>query len=125
MSGGEFADSDDGSGAPSAPRRNARLFSMSVYLQMLGRQLPCNLLDLLQVKPLPLPMTAHDELVARVEAGQAYPDVHYKLGLSHLGRQELGLARKHLAAAVEAKPAYTSARLALATVCDLMARHAE
>jgi tetratricopeptide (TPR) repeat protein len=98
---------------------------MSVYLQMLGRQLPCNLLDLLQVKPLPLPMPAHDALVAQIESGQAYPDVHYKLGLSCLGRQELGLARRHLAAAVEAKPQYVSARLALATVCDLLARHAE
>src|SRR3954462_12806933 len=98
---------------------------MSVHLQMLGRQLPCNLLDLLQVKPLPLPGTAHDDLVARVESGQSYPDVHYKLGLSHLGRQELGLARRHLAIAVDAKPRYVSARLALATVCDLLARHGE
>jgi tetratricopeptide (TPR) repeat protein len=98
---------------------------MSVHLQMLGRQLPCNLLDLLQVKPLPLPGTAHDALVERIERGENYPDVHYKLGLSHLGRQELGLARKHLAIAVDAKPQYTSARLALATVCDLLARHAD
>src|SRR4051812_28632191 len=97
---------------------------MSVHLQMLGRQLPCNLLDLLQVKPMPLAAPAHDELLGRVAAGQNYPDVHYKLGLSHLGRQELGLARKHLAIAVEAKPQYVSARLALATVCDLLAQHA-
>jgi tetratricopeptide (TPR) repeat protein len=98
---------------------------MSVHLQMLGRQLPCNLLDLLQVKPLPLPFPVHDELVGRIEAGQNYPDVHYKLGLSHLGRQELGLARRHLAIAVEAKPQYVAARLALATVCDLLAQHAD
>src|SRR5688500_1213932 len=98
---------------------------MSVHLQMLGRQLPCNLLDLLRVKPLPLPAPAHDALVARVEGGQGYPDVHYKLGLSHLGRQELGLARKHLVIAVEAKPNYASARLALATVCDLLAQHGD
>ena len=98
---------------------------MSVHLQMLGRQLPCNLLDLLQVKPLPLASPLHDDLVRRIEAGENYPDVHYKLGLSHLGRQELGLARKHLLIAVEQKPQYLSARLALATVCDLLARHAE
>src|SRR4051812_31184498 len=98
---------------------------MSVHLQMLGRQLPCNLLDLLQVKPMPLAAPAHDELMGRVAAGQNYPDVHYKIGLSHLGRQELGLARKHLAIAVEAKPQYAAARLALATVCDLLAQHAE
>ena len=96
---------------------------MSVHLQMLGRQLPCNLLDLLQVKPLPLASPLHDDLVRRIEGGENYPDVHYKLGLSHLGRQELGLARKHLAIAVEQKPQYVSARLALATVCDLLARH--
>jgi tetratricopeptide (TPR) repeat protein len=98
---------------------------MSVNLQMLGRQLPCNLLDLLQIKPLPLPSTVHDELVRRIESGQNYPDIHYKLGLSHLGRQELGLARKHLAIAVAAKPQYVSARLALATACDLLAQHAD
>src|SRR4051812_41855176 len=98
---------------------------MSVHLQMLGRQLPCNLLDLLQVKPLPLPAPAHDELVARVEAGPGYPGVHFKLGLSHLGRQELGLALRHLTTAVEKKPQYVTARLALATVCDLLARHAD
>jgi tetratricopeptide (TPR) repeat protein len=98
---------------------------MSVNLQMLGRQLPCNLLDLLQVKPLPLASPVHDELVRRIESGQNYPDVHYKLGLSHLGRQELGLARKHLAIAVAAKPQYASARLALATTCDLLAQHGD
>ncbi len=98
---------------------------MSVHLQMLGRQLPCNLLDLLQVKPLPLPSPVHDELVGRIEAGQNYPDLHYKLGLSHLGRQELGLARRHLQQAVDSKPQYASARMALAAVCDLLALHSE
>jgi len=98
---------------------------MSVHLQMLGRQLPCNLLDLLQVKPLPLPSPVHEDLRQRVAAGQNYPDVHYKLGLSHLGRQELGLARRHLAIAVAAKPQYAAARVALATVCDLLAQHAD
>ena len=98
---------------------------MGVHLQMLGRQLPCNLLDLLQVKPLPLPAPLHDALVARVEAGENYPDVHYKLGLSHLGRQELGLAQRHLSAAVAANPNYVSARIALACAYDLLARHAD
>src|SRR5688500_2605443 len=98
---------------------------MGVHLQMLGRPLPCNLLDLRQVKPSPLPAPLHDELVARVEAGHNYPDVHYKLGLSHLGRQELGLAHKHLSAAVAGNPKYVSARIALACTCDLLARHAE
>src|SRR5688572_16663772 len=45
--------------------------------------------------------------------------------MSHLGRQELGLARKHLQAAVELKPSYVAARLALAAACDLLARHEE
>jgi tetratricopeptide (TPR) repeat protein len=92
---------------------------------MLGRQLPCNLLDLLAVKPLPLPSPVHDDLADRASRGERYPDVLCKLGLSHLGRQELGLARKHLADAVALKPAYVSARLALAAVCDLLARHAD
>ncbi|HSI37261.1 MAG TPA: tetratricopeptide repeat protein [Tepidisphaeraceae bacterium] len=96
---------------------------MSVHLQMLGRQLPCTLLDLLSVKPMPLPAPAHDALVARVEGGQNYADLHYKLGLSHMARQELGLARKHLKLAVDAKPKYAPARLALAAVCDLLAQH--
>lgn len=98
---------------------------MGVHLQMLGKQLPCNLLDLLQVKPLPLPAPLHDALIGRLEAGESYPDVHYKLGVSHLGRQELGLAHKHLSAAVAGNPKYVSARLALACTCDLLARHAE
>src|SRR3954468_15126005 len=98
---------------------------MGVHLQMLGKQLPCNLLDLLQVKPLPLPAPLHDALVSRLEGGENYPDVHYKLGLSHLGRQELGLAHKHLLAAIAGNPKYVSARLALACACDLLARHAE
>ena len=98
---------------------------MSVHLQMLGRQLPCTLLDLLGVKPLPLPAPAHEDLIARIEGGQNYPDLHYKLGLSHLGRQELGLARKHLKLSVDAKPKYAPSRFALAAVCDLLAMHNE
>jgi len=98
---------------------------MSVHLQMLGRQLPCTLLDLLGVKPLPLPAPAHEDLIARIEGGQNYPDLHYKLGLSHLGRQELGLARKHLKLSVDAKPKYAASRMALAAVCDLLAMHSE
>jgi tetratricopeptide (TPR) repeat protein len=99
--------------------------SMSVHLQMLGRQLPCNLLDLLRVKPLPLPLPVHDDLADRAARGERYPDVLYRLGLSHLGRQELGLARKHLTEAIALKPGYVAARVALAVACDLLARHAE
>src|SRR3954469_21366573 len=124
-----FADRNTGGNSsrdvPPRTVRPERKQSMSVHLHMLGRQLTCNLLDLLQVKPLPLPKPAHVALVARVEAGQKYPVVYYKLGLSHLGRQELGLARKHLALAVAAKPEYVAARMALATACDLLARHGE
>ena len=98
---------------------------MSVHLQMLGRQLPCNLLDLLGVKPLPLPSPAHDDLADRIARGERYPDVLYKLALSHLGRQELGLARKYLLTAVELKPSYVTARLGLAAVCDLLAQHSQ
>jgi tetratricopeptide (TPR) repeat protein len=92
---------------------------------MLGRQLPCSLLDLLGVKPLPLPSPVHDDLADRVSRGERYPDLLYKLSLSHLGRQELGLARKYLLIAVELKPSYVAARLALAAVCDLLAQHSQ
>ena len=99
---------------------------MGVHFQMLGRELPCNLLDLLGIKPLPLPSPVHDSVADRVErGGERFVDLQYKLGLSHLGRQELGLAHKHLAAAVGQKPDYVAARLALAAVCDLLARHRE
>lgn len=98
---------------------------MSVHQFMLGRELPCTVLDLLGVRPLPLPGATHDALVQSVEAGRSYPDVLFRLGLSHLGRQELGLAKKRLSRAVELKPDYAPARIALAAVCDLLAQHSE
>jgi hypothetical protein len=58
---------------------------------MLGRELPCNLLEILELQALPLPAPLHESLMARVEGGCAYPDLLYRLGLSHLGRQELAL----------------------------------
>ena len=92
---------------------------------MLGRELPCTVVDLLEIRLMPLPGATHDALVKQVETGQAYPDVLYRLGLSHLGRQELGLAKQNLLAAVTQKPDYPSARMALAAVCDLLAQHSE
>lgn len=97
---------------------------MSAYGRMLGRELPCNLLDLLGIRPLPLPGAKHEQLCAQVESGCDFPDVLYRLGLSHLGRQELGLARQRLDEAVAAKPQFLQARLALAAACDLLAQHA-
>src|SRR5688572_15985825 len=114
MSAGGFADSGVKGRldfVEQTPRRTQARGSMSVHLQMLGRLLPCNLLDLLAVKPLPLALPLHEALSERVGAGERYPDLLYKLGMSHLGRQELGLARKHLQAAVELKPSYVAARL--------------
>jgi tetratricopeptide (TPR) repeat protein len=98
---------------------------MGVHQFMLGRELPCTVVDLLEIRLMPLPGATHDALVQQVEAGRAYPDVLYRLGLSHFGRQELGLARQRLTAAVAQKPDYSPARLALAAVCDLLAQHAE
>lgn len=98
---------------------------MGVQQFMLGRELPCTVVDLLQVRLMPLPGATHDAMVRQVEAGRAYPDVLYRLGLSHLGRQELGLAKQRLSAAVAQKPTYAPARIALAAVCDLLAQHAE
>jgi tetratricopeptide (TPR) repeat protein len=99
---------------------------MGVHQFMLGRELPCTVVDLLEIRLMPLPGATHDALVRQVDAGgRAYPDVLYRLGLSHLGRQELGLAKQRLSAAVAQKPDYAPARLALAAVCDLLAQHAE
>jgi tetratricopeptide (TPR) repeat protein len=96
---------------------------MGVYQFMLGRELPCTVLELLEIRLMPLPGTTHERLLEQVEAGRAYPDVLYRLGLSHLGRQELGLAKDRLAQAVKQKPDYIAARLILAGICDLLAQH--
>src|SRR2546421_5676514 len=98
---------------------------MGVHQFMLGRELPCTVVDLLEIRLMPLAGATHDALVRQVELGRAYPDVLYRLGLSHLGRQELGLAKQRLTAAVGQKGDYAPARLALAAVCDLLAQHAE
>lgn len=98
---------------------------MGVHQYMLGRELPCTVLDLLRVRLIPLAGTTHDVLVQQVESGRAYPDVLYRVGCSHLARQELGLAKQRLTQAVELKPDYVQARIALAGVCDLLAQHGE
>src|SRR5579884_2710801 len=98
---------------------------MGVYQFMLGRELPCTVLDLLEIRLMPLPGATHERLLAQVQDGRAYPDVLYRLGLSHLGRQELGLAKERLAEAIRQKPDYIAARLILAGICDLLAQHQE
>ena len=98
---------------------------MAVHQYMLGRELPCTVLDLLRIRPTTLAGATHDALVQQVEAQKAYPDVLYKLGVSHLARQELGLARRSLEEAVNKKPDYIAARVALAAVCDLLAQHSD
>jgi tetratricopeptide (TPR) repeat protein len=98
---------------------------MGVHQFMLGRELPCTVVDLLEIRLMPLPGATHDALVKQVQTGRAYPDVLYRLGLSHLGRQELGLAKQRLAESVSQKPDYAPARMALAAVCDLLAQHGE
>src|SRR5437764_4374788 len=98
---------------------------MGVHQFILGRELPCTVLELLEIRPLPMAGAKHDALLRQVELGSAYPDVLYRLGMSHLARQELGLARQRLAEAVARKSDYAPARLALAAVCDLLAQHEE
>src|SRR5437899_6738164 len=98
---------------------------MGVSQFMLGRELPSTVLDLLGIRLMPLAGKAHDRLVEQVELGRAYPDVLYRLGLSHLARQELGAARRRLEEAVGQKRDYVPALLALAAVCDLLALHQE
>src|ERR1700722_4978946 len=98
-------------------RRRLDGVTMSVFHLMLGRELPCTVLDLLGVRPMPLPYAVHEALSEQVARGVQYPDVLYKLGLSHLGRQELGLARQRFIDAIEVRKTYWPARLALAAVC--------
>ena len=65
---------------------------------MLGRELPCTVVDLLDVRLMPL--AGRGARAARA-AGGGGPRVSRRalsrLGLSHLGRQELGLAQQRLA----------------------------
>ena len=98
---------------------------MSVYQFMLGRELPCTVGEILEVRPQPLTGQEHDQLLRAVKGGRAYADQLYRLGLSHLSRQELGLAQRRLSEAVKLKPGYLPARLALAAVCDQLAQHSQ
>jgi Flp pilus assembly protein TadD len=98
---------------------------MSVYRRMIGRELPCSVLSLLQMPVYPLGTGRHDELAMAAQLGQADADSLQQLGRSHLARQEWGLARQRLSEAVLARPDFVAARLLLAGVCDLLSQHQE
>src|SRR5260221_12567613 len=98
---------------------------MGFFQLMFGRELPCPVADLLGIRLMPLPAATHRALLEQIDNDRAYPDVLYRLGLSHLGAQELALARQRLSMAVSQNPRYVAARLALAAVCDLLALHAQ
>jgi tetratricopeptide (TPR) repeat protein len=98
---------------------------MSVYRRMIGRELPCSVLNLLEIAVRPLGAARHEELAGAAQLGQADADAVHRLGRSHLARQEWGLARQRLLEAVLARPGFVAARLALAGVCDLLCQHEE
>lgn len=97
---------------------------MSVYRRILGRELPCSIFDLLQIAALPLTAEVHESLLRRCAVGEPKAADLHRLGLSHLARQEPGLARMRLAEAVLRKPHSAELRIALAAANELLADHA-
>jgi len=89
---------------------------VSVYLRILGRELPCDLADLLDLD---------HQMAAACQAESPSPrgaSDFWRQGLMHIRRGELGLARARLSAAVADDPALLDARLALAAVHDALGR---
>ncbi|MGE5609373.1 MAG: tetratricopeptide repeat protein [Bacillota bacterium] len=96
---------------------------MSVYHRIIGRELPCNLLNLLQIPVAALQTSEHQSLMQLAQLGQLDSEGLCRLGQSHLARGELGLACKRFGAVLAQRPEYIEARLALASACDLLAQH--
>lgn len=92
---------------------------MSVYLRILGRELPCDLADLLDLDR-QMPAAYESEAPSPRDASDLW-----RHGLMHIRRGELGLARARLTAALADDPAHLDARLALAAVHDALGRPSE
>jgi tetratricopeptide (TPR) repeat protein len=96
---------------------------MSVYRRMLGRGLPCSVSELLSVANQPLSAGGHATLVDLAEDGRISTDGLLKLGLSHMERNEWGLAKLRLNQALARSSGMHAARLALACVHEQLAQH--
>ncbi|HEX2971175.1 MAG TPA: tetratricopeptide repeat protein, partial [Tepidisphaeraceae bacterium] len=96
---------------------------MSVYSRIVGRELPCNLLSLLDAPLAELEASEHLGMVDLAELGQLDAQGLQRLGQSHMARGELGLARHRFEEALSQWPGYVEARLALAATFDLLAEH--
>lgn len=96
---------------------------MSVYRRMIGRELPCTVLDLLGIDASALDAGKGEQLQTLAELGQADAKALYRLGCSELAAGKLGLARKWLGEALSRDPDLLAARLMLAGVYDLLAQH--
>ena len=98
---------------------------MSVYRRMIGRELPCSVLHLLDIAIVGRGSEKQEQLAALAALGQAEAGDLYWLGRWHLGRQEWGLARKRLIESLLKRPGFAAARLMLAGTCDLLGQHRE
>lgn len=96
---------------------------MSVYRRMLGRGLPSSVCELLSLANQPLSAGGYATLADLAEDGRISADGLLKLGLSHMDRNEWGLAKLRLTQALSLSSGMHGARLALACVHEQLAQH--
>src|SRR5271169_4696023 len=97
--------------------------SMSVYPRVFGRELPCSVLELLDIPHLSVSPTQLDQLHAQATLGLADASSRHRLGLAHLASGRAGLARKWLDTALAADPTVAAHHLALAAALEMVAQH--
>src|SRR5687767_11279141 len=96
---------------------------MSVYRQILGRELPCVINDLLKLHRVELNSSEFERLHTIAQVNRADAADLRRLGAAHLSRGELGLARARLRDAVQLDPDAPAARLTLAVAHESLAEH--
>ncbi len=98
---------------------------MSVYRRLVGRELPCSVLHLLNIPVVKKDAGKRDLLAELAALGQADSADLYHLAQFHLATHQWGLARKRLIESLLKRPGFVPARLALAGACDLLGQHAQ
>lgn len=98
---------------------------MSACRRMIGRELPCNVLHILELAEVACDPQRYQQLVERAELGLADAESLYQFGRWHLAKEQLGLARKRLLESLAKRHGFVAARLTLAGVCDLLGQHEE
>ena len=96
---------------------------MSVYRQILGRELPCVINDLLKLPRVEFSSSEFERLHNVAQANRAEAAELQRLGAAHLARGELGLARARLRESVQLNPDHPAGRLTLAVVHESLAEH--